>query len=375
LQYRKETPQNNKLPGTIAKLMVSSPGRPAPAPRAAGPRQGERDDAMTNAALHLVLGAGQVGPRVAELLLARGHRVRVARRGGPLPGLPGVEAVSLDVRDAAAVARAAEGAAVVYNCVNPLYHQWPEMLWPMTKGVVDGAASAGARLVALDCLYMYGDTARMSEATPPAPVSKKGALRQRAAEYVLGADARGAVRAAIGRAADFFGPGAHLSVFGEHFFPRVLAGKKAYVFGDPDMPHSYSYTPDVAAALVALGERDDARGVYMLPVQPAESTRSVVGRIAAELGREIAIAGVPAWALRAAGVVSPMVRELAEMTYQWRQPFVVDDAKFRATFGLAPTPWGEAIAQTVAWARARYAAGRAAALPRARATSRGGRRL
>jgi len=33
---------------------------------------------------------------------------------------------------------------------------------------------------------------------------------------------------------------------------------------------------------------------------------------------------------------------------------VVDDSCFRATFGLAPTPWDEAIAQTLAWARATY---------------------
>lgn len=43
-----------------------------------------------------------------------------------------------------------------------------------------------------------------------------------------------------------------------------------------------------------------------------------------------------------------MMRELAEMTYQWKQPYVVDDAKFRATFGFGATPWDESIGVTTA---------------------------
>src|SRR5262249_26565479 len=126
--------------------------------------------------LQLVLGAGQIGSLVAEQLHERGHRVRVGKRS------PGGDArfenISLDLRDAEAVARAAEGATVVYNCTNPLYHQWPELLLPMVKGSATGAAKAGARLVVLDNLYMYGDNSRMHEEQPMAPVSKKGELRK-----------------------------------------------------------------------------------------------------------------------------------------------------------------------------------------------------
>lgn len=292
---------------------------------------------------HLILGAGQIGPFVAERLRARGIDVVTARRSAS------AGAVSLDVRDADAVARAAEGASVVYHCVNPAYDQWPELLLPMTRGIVEGTARAGARLVALDNLYMYGDTALMHEGAPNSPRSKKGVLRARAADVML---ERGA---AIGRAADFFGPRASLAaIFGERFFRRVLAGKSAECFGDPDMPHSYSYTPDVAAGLVALG-MSDARGVFMLPVQAAETTRQVVDRFARALGRPIAISKIPTWALRALGVFSPVMREVAEMTYQWTQPYVVDDRRSRAELGVAPTDWDTAVAETLRWAVPTYA--------------------
>jgi nucleoside-diphosphate-sugar epimerase len=313
------------------------------------------------AELSLVLGAGQVGPMVAERLLAAGQRVRIGRRQPAPSRVEGVENVTIDVRDAASVARAAAGAGVVYHCVNPLYPQWPEMLLPMTRGIVEGTARAGARLVVLDNLYMYGDNRHMSEDTPVAPVSKKGALRVQAAELMLDADARGTVPVAIGRAADFFGPHTPLSMaFGEFFFQRVLAGKSALLLGgDPDMPHSYSYTPDVAAGLVALGQAG-ARGVWMLPVQPAETTRAVMARFARVLGRSVDMTIVPQWVLRTAGVFWQMGAEIAEMTYQWRQPYVLDDARFRAHFGLGPTGWEDAVEATVAWGRRTYAPGRGA---------------
>lgn len=311
---------------------------------------------MSNAELHLVLGAGQVGPLVAERLVALGHRVRIARRTASPSRAAGVETVSIDVRDASSVARAAEGSSVVYHCVNPLYDEWPEKLLPMTRGIVDGAAMAGARLVVLDNLYMYGDTAHMTEASPIAPVSKKGALRAKAAEIMLDADAKG-TRVAIGRAADFFGPNAVNALLGNRFLERALAGKAAQMFGDPDQVHSYSYIPDVAAGLVALGSREAARGVWMLPVLPAESTRAVVARFSRAIGRDIGVSTLPLWLLRAVGVLYPMAREVAEMTYQWQQPYVLDDARFRASFGIGATPWDRAIADTVAWAESVRRAG------------------
>ncbi|MBX3233723.1 MAG: NAD(P)H-binding protein [Labilithrix sp.] len=301
---------------------------------------------MNTSELHVVLGAGQVGPRVAQLLLAAGHRVRVVRQSATPPRVRGVEAVTADVRDPDAVARATAGASVVYSCVNPPYDRWPELLLPMVRGVLGGVARSGARLVALDNLYMYGDTARMHEGSPLTPRSKKGRLRAEAGTLLLDA---GAV---VARAADFFGPDTPQSILGEHFFSRVLAGRSAQLFGDPDQPHSYSYTPDVARGLVALGAKADARGVYMLPVQPAESTRAVVARF----GRDIPISTIPTWLLRVAGVVAPTMRELAEMTYQWEQPFVLDDAKIRREHGLEPTPWDEAVATTLAWAETRWPA-------------------
>jgi hypothetical protein len=59
-----------------------------------------------------------------------------------------------------------------------------------------------------------------------------------------------------------------------------------------------------------------------------------------------------------------MLREVAEMMYQWEVPFIVDDTRFRSTFGVAATPVETQVAETAAWARRHYGLD---------ATARGGR--
>ncbi len=309
-------------------------------------------------ALHVVLGAGQIGPRVAERLLAQGHRVRIVRKSAAGTPRPGLEWRHGDIRDLAFAEEATRGADVVYDCMNPPYHKWPELLLPIARGALHGAAKANARLVALDSLYMYGrPTGPMREDTPMNPCSKKGALRAELSDLRTDAHARGDVRVAIGRASDFFGADLPLSSFSSRFFDRIQAGRPAECIGDPDMPHAYTYVEDVARGLVTLGTHEAALGrVWHLPTPPAESTRALVARVGAALGIEAETARVPMFVIRALGLFIPFMRELPEMAYQWEVPFEVDDRRFVEAFGWSATPIEEAVEATAAWARRRRAA-------------------
>jgi nucleoside-diphosphate-sugar epimerase len=309
--------------------------------------------------LHVVLGAGQVGTVLARELLARGKRVRMVRRGAPIEGLEGVEWMRGDVSDGTFAALAMKGAAATYDCVNPSYDEWVLLLPPMRNGILRGAAVSGTKLVQLDNVYMLGAPhGPMTEATPMRPVSKKGQLRAALAEETLAASRRGDVRVVIARASDFYGPGfERASIFGPHFYERVLAGKSAYTLGDPGMPHSYAYGPDVARGLARLGEAgDDVLGqVWHLPQAPALSTRETMAIVGRAMGVDARVQAVPDWVLRAAGVFVPLMREIAEMTYQWKAPFVVDDAKWRARFGDESTSLEAGARETAEWALARFA--------------------
>lgn len=309
---------------------------------------------------HVVFGAGQIGPLVADLLRGQGKAVRVVRRSAAPVAVPGVEVARGDATDAAFCAEAARGAEAVYHCINAPYaaRVWAEVLPRVQENLVAAAGGAGARLVVLDNLYAYGRTGGrpMSEATPQAPCSRKGELRARLHDALVAAARRGDVRVAIGRASDFWGPnagaGSHL---GERFWRGVLAGKPGELVVNPDTPHTYHYSRDVAGGLVALGLDPGADGLWMLPCAPARTTRAMVDALAAALGRPIRIRRLPPLLLAALGVAVPMIRELNEMAYQWEEPFVVDDGKFRARFGDRATPVERGAAETVAWARAAFA--------------------
>jgi len=310
-------------------------------------------------ALHVVLGAGQIGVRVATLLRQRGHRVRIVQRGRSAAGLAGIEHRSGDITDVDFARDVAAGAAVVYDCMNPAYHRWATDLMPLARGSLHAATTSGAKLVALDCLYMYGrPTGPMREDHALTPCSKKGALRVQVGELRLNAHRRGDVRLAIGRASDFFGADLQLSCFGDRFFERLLAGKPGECMGDPDMPHSYTFADDVADALVTLGAHDDTSGeapIWHLPTAPAESTRALVTRLGNALGLEARTTRLSPVVLGIAGVFSPFMREVKEMVYEWEVPFVVDDRRFTSTFGQHATPTSEQVARVAAWAKQRYA--------------------
>lgn len=229
--------------------------------------------------------------------------------------------------------------------------------------VVFGAGQVGgrlARLVVLDNLYMIGPTggAPINEDTPVQPCSRKGAIRAEAAERLFAAHRRGDVQAVAGRASDFYGPGGIQTHFADRFWKPVLAGKTARVLFNPDMPHTYHYLPDVAAGLAALGEAaaEDLGRAWMLPCHPAGTTRELADRFARALGRPVRVAGTPRWMRKAIGLFLPIVREIEEMLYQWDEPFIVDDRRFRERFGATPADAGSAAGDTVEWARGEYRA-------------------
>ena len=60
---------------------------------------------------------------------------------------------------------------------------------------------------------------------------------------------------------------------------------------------------------------------------------------------------MPKRAVRVLGLASLMMRGLAEMSYQFDGPFVLDTSRYESVFGAAGTPLAAAIAATVAWYR------------------------
>ena len=313
-----------------------------------------------NGELHVVFGIGPVGLAVMDELVRKGKRVRMVNRSGRASVPEGVQVVRGDATDEAFAREASEGAAVVYFALNPPYTQWTALFPPLQAGVIEGAAAAGAKLIAVENLYMYGLTGGrpLTEDLPYAPNTRKGTVRARMAQELMEAHTSGRVRVATGRASDFFGPRVLVSAAGEQVFGRAAQGKSAQVAGDPDQPHTYTYAPDIGRGLVILGEREEALGqAWHLPSPETLTTRAFVETIFEEVGKPARVQAAPKILLRAIGLFNPGIRETIEMLYEFEEPFVVDHSRFEKAFGEHATPLEEAIGETVRWYGSKGTAG------------------
>jgi nucleoside-diphosphate-sugar epimerase len=311
---------------------------------------------MDNNSLHVIFGSGQVGVHLAARLAGQGLAVRTLSRHRPPVLARGVEWRPVDATDPEATVDAAKGAAVIYQCLNAPYTQWPKLFPPLQRNVLAAATRADALLVTLENLYGYGPTGGepMTEDLPLAATTSKGRTRAAMTAELLEAGKAGRLRTAIGRASDFFGPGVTETTLGERVFAPALVGKRADFIGNPDLPHTYSYGPDIAAGLATLGTDERAEGhIWHLPGPQTVTTRALLDLIATDVDRPVVVRNVPKIALRALGLVNPLMRELAEMSYEFDQPFVLDTAKYTSTFGPGGTPLATAVSDTVAWYRTR----------------------
>jgi nucleoside-diphosphate-sugar epimerase len=298
-------------------------------------------------ALHVIVGKGPVGTTTADLLAARGHRVRVLSRSGGT-STDAVEHRRVDATDADALAAAADGAAALYNAVNPAYHRWATDWPPVATALLTAAERTGAVLVTMSNLYVYGaPTGPMSPGSPLAATDRKGRVRIAMWREALAAHEAGRVRMTEARAADFVGP----QVPAEHShlvrqLPALRRGRRAWVVGDPDVLRSWAYLPDVAATLATLGTDERSLGrAWHVPSAPPRSQRQALADLAAALSSP----AHPAPPVRRAiGLVSPVMREIVDVRHQFDREYVIDASATTATFGLAPTPWDEVVAATAA---------------------------
>jgi nucleoside-diphosphate-sugar epimerase len=306
--------------------------------------------------LHVVFGTGPVGLAVADELSLRRRRVRLVNRSGRAVAPEGAEVVGGDATDQTFAREASAGAAVVYFALNPPYNRWPELFPSLQQGVLEGAAYAGAKLVVMENVYMYGPTGGrpLTEELPYAAETRKGEVRARMSRELFAAHDAGKVRVTAGRASDFFGPQVTDSAAGETIFGRAHAGKAAQVVGNPELPHTYSYAPDVGKGLVTLGEREEALGqAWHLPGPETVSTRHFVEMVFEATGGEFKMQRAPKVLVRVLGLFDPAMREMVEMLYEFEEPFVLDHSAFARAFGEDATPLREAIRRTVHWYRER----------------------
>lgn len=304
---------------------------------------------------HVVVGAGGIGRAAARELARMGHEVVLVSRSGRDPHLPGVAAVAAHAASAEQLTALACGADSLINAANPpKYYSWQRDWPPMAAAMLAAAEHTGAGLVTVSNLYLYGRVSRpMTESTPSHPQGTKGEVRARMWEQALEAHEAGRVRATELRASDYFGPGGSsgVSLLNQYVIAPAIRGRRVrLVVGSPDVPHSWTYLPDIGRLAATLATDDRSWGsAWHVPTSAPRTFREVADAAAVLGGHPspVRIAPLPRVA-KALARVSATVRELDETSHQFEAPFELDSRLTERIFGLAPTPWSEALTATVA---------------------------
>lgn len=229
---------------------------------------------MNQSAITLVTGAtGLVGNNVVRLLRARGESVRVLLRAASnrqsLDGLD-LEIAEGDVRDAASVRRACEGAGCVLHCAGYVNVGWakPEVYRAInvdgTRHVVDSCRALGLRMVHVSSTDVFGGCSLdhpTDEETPPGPGPLVPyVVTKRESEQIVTSAAAEGLNASIVNPAFMLGPWDWKPSSGR----MLIAAARGLIFFAPRGTFSLCDVRDVAAALITARDRGQIGRRYIL---------------------------------------------------------------------------------------------------------------
>ena len=299
--------------------------------------------------MQTILGSsGNIGTLLAGELQKYTDKVRLVSRS-PRRINNSDELMSMDLTLPGALDRAVKGAEVVYLIVGFDYNikvwenQWPVLM----RNTIDACIKYNAKLVFFDNIYSYDENEipHMTEKSKINPPSRKGEIRREICEMLLSSVREGKLNALIARSADFYGTDSSSIIPYQLIVKNLAAGRSAMWFIRSDAHHSFTYIPDAAKAVALLGNTADAFGqIWHLPTDPAKITIAEFAEmIAAELHEKAHIRIMPMFIVRMMGLFNPVMKEMAEMMYQYDRDYFFDSSKFIKRFGFRPTEYRTGI--------------------------------
>jgi UDP-glucose 4-epimerase len=225
-------------------------------------------------------GAGFIGANLVPLLLERGERVRVLDSlvsGDPSRLASEVEFVEGDVRDEAAVTRAAQGVDAVIHLA---------AAGSVAESVADPLpnfeTNARGTLLTLNAAVQAGGVERfvfastggaligdadppVDETSVPRPISPYGASKLAGEGYCHAFRGSYGLNTIALRFANVYGPHSERKKGAlTAFIQRALRGDALEIYGDGEATRDFIYVDDLCAGILAAWERRDVDGVVHL---------------------------------------------------------------------------------------------------------------
>jgi nucleoside-diphosphate-sugar epimerase len=321
----------------------------------------------------LVTGAsGFIGCRLAQILHAQGHAVIAAGRYANevesarvrrLSDL-GIHMHSGSLLEPAFADSVVAGSEAVIHLAAAQHEgnvpdsYFREVNVDGTRTLINSALRAGTRR------FVYGSTigiygaardGELDESSPPRPENIYGQTKLEAEQVV--AEYAGKLQTCIARISETFGPGDFrlLKLF------RGIDRRKFFIIGNGQNLRQVIYVDDLCRALYLCATEEAAVGeTFVLAGSEVMSTRTMVERIAAALGRNPPSLRLPIGPFRAAaavleatlkplGIQPPLTQRRLDF---FTKSFVFSTRRLRDRLGFEPEhSFAEAAALTVRWYR------------------------
>lgn len=292
--------------------------------------------------MQTILGAGGgAGTEITRELSNYTKEIRIVSRN-PKKVNDTDQLMKADLTDPKQLDEAVKGSEIVYVTIAFPYNikAWRE-LWPnFMKNLIDTCSKYKTKIVFVDNVYMYDPKylSNMTEETPMNPVSEKGKVRAEIAKMLMGAVEKNKVEAIIARAPDFYGPGVIGSMLYQTVYLKLINNKSPQWLGKLDVIHSFIYSKDIGRAVALLGNTPDAfNRVWHLPTTDQKLTnRQWIELMMNAMNKHKKIQTMSDWMVSALGIFIPILKELQEVGYQFRQDYFFNSSKFNKRFGFTP---------------------------------------
>jgi nucleoside-diphosphate-sugar epimerase len=292
--------------------------------------------------MQTILGAGGgTGTEITRELSNYTKVIRVVSRD-PKKVNETDQMMKADLTDSKQLDEAVKGSEVVYITIAFEYNLkvWRE-LWPnFIKNLIASCQRYNSKIVFIDNVYMYDPKylSNMTEETPINPVAEKGKVRAEVARLIMNAVEKNRVEAIIARAPDFYGPDVKNSMLYQTVYLNLLKNKNPQWLGELDVIHSFIYSKDIGKAVALLGNTPDAYNqVWHLPTTDEKPTnRQWIELMMKSMNRQKKIQTMPDLMISLVGIFMPILKELQDVGYQFKQDYFFNSDKFNKRFNFTP---------------------------------------
>jgi nucleoside-diphosphate-sugar epimerase len=303
--------------------------------------------------MQTILGAGGgAGTEITKQLFNYTKDIRLVSRN-PKKVNETDQLMKADLTDPAQLDKAVEGSEIVYVTIAFPYNAkvWRQ-LWPtFMKSLIEVCSKHKTKIVFVDNVYLYDPKylSDMTEETPINPVSEKGKVRAEVAKMLMNAVEKNKIEAIIARAPDFYGPGIIGSMLYQTVYQNLIKDKNPQWLGKLDVIHNFIYSKDIGKSVALLGNTRDAfNQVWHLPTTDKKLTnRQWIELMMKAMNKQMKIQTMPDWLINILGIFIPILKELQDVGYQFKQDYFFNSNKFNKRFNFTPASPEEGIREMV----------------------------